>query len=191
VKGPGAALFEAVEADLGPLPLVAENLGVITPEVELLRRHFRFPGMAVLQFAFGRDPQADSFKPHNYERDLVAYTGTHDNDTVLGWWASRAGAGSTRTEEEIEVERAHAKAYLATDGGEMNWVLLRAVYASVAELAMAPLQDLLGLSSEARMNTPSTPSGNWRWRFEERALTPALAERVRGLAELYGRAPGH
>jgi 4-alpha-glucanotransferase len=190
VKGPGATLFEALEAELGSLPLVAENLGVITPEVELLRRRFHFPGMAILQFAFGRDPQAGSFKPHNYERDLVAYTGTHDNDTVLGWWASRAGAGSTRTEEEIEVERAHAKAYLATDGREMNWVLLRAVYASVAELAMSPLQDLLGLSSEARMNTPSTPSGNWRWRFEERALTPALAERVRGLAELYGRSAG-
>jgi 4-alpha-glucanotransferase len=146
--------------------------------------------MAILQFAFGKDPQADSFKPHNYERDLVAYTGTHDNDTVLGWWASRAGAGSTRSDEEIEVERAHAKAYLATDGREMNWVLLRAVYASVAELAMAPLQDLLGLSSEARMNTPSTPSGNWRWRFEDGALSPALAERVRGLAELYGRSAG-
>ena len=189
VKGPGAAVFEALDAALGPLPFVAENLGVITPEVEALRQRFRFPGMAILQFAFGQDPQAGSFKPHNYDRDLVAYTGTHDNDTVLGWWASMAG-GSTRTEEEIEVERAHAKAYLGTDGSEMNWVLLRAVYASVAELAMVPLQDVLGLSSEARMNTPSTPSGNWRWRFEERALSPALARRVRGLVELYGRAAG-
>ncbi len=187
VKGPGAGVFEALQAELGPLPIVAENLGVITPEVEALRRRFGFPGMAILQFAFGKDPQAESFKPHSYERDLVAYTGTHDNDTVLGWWSSRAGVGSTRTEEEIAAEREHAKAYLAADGREMNWVLLRAVYASVAELAMAPLQDLLGLASEARMNTPATPSGNWRWRFEEGALSPALAGRVRTLAQLYGR----
>jgi 4-alpha-glucanotransferase len=187
VKGPGAAVFEAVQAELGPLPIVAENLGVITPEVESLRRRFGFPGMAILQFAFGKDPQADSFKPHNYTRDTVAYTGTHDNDTVEGWWASREGAGSIRTAKEIEEERAHAKAYLAANGREMSWVLLRAVYASVAELAMAPLQDLLGLGSEARMNTPATPSGNWRWRFEESALSPALARRARELAALYGR----
>ena len=188
VKGPGAAVFEAMQTALGDLPIVAENLGVITPEVEALRHRFGFPGMAILQFAFGKDPQADSFKPHNYTRDLVAYTGTHDNDTVEGWWASREGPGSTRTAKDIEEERAHAMAYLGTDGQEMGWVLLRGVYASVARLAMAPLQDLLGLGSEARMNTPATPSGNWRWRFEEGALTPALARRARELAALYGRA---
>ena len=190
VKGPGGAVFEAMQAALGPLPIVAENLGVITPEVEALRRRFGFPGMAILQFAFGKDPQADSFKPHNYTRDTVAYTGTHDNDTVEGWWASRAGSGSIRTVQDIEEERAHAKAYLATDGREMSWVLLRGVYASVVELAMAPLQDLLGLGNEARMNTPATPSGNWRWRLQEGALTPALARRARELAALYGRAEG-
>ena len=187
VEGPGAALFEALGEALGPLPLVAENLGVITPGVEALRRRFGFPGMAILQFAFGNDPQADSFKPHNYARDLAAYTGTHDNDTVLGWWASRAGAGSTRTAADIEAEREHAKAYLATDGQAMNWVLLRGVYASVADLAMAPLQDALGLGSEGRMNTPATASGNWRWRVRERALAPAVARRLRELARLYGR----
>ncbi len=187
VKGPGAAVFEAMQAALGALPIVAENLGVITPEVEELRTRFGFPGMAILQFAFGKDPQADSFKPHGYRRDTVAYTGTHDNDTVEGWWASEVGPGSIRTAQDIEEERAHARAYLATDGRGMSWVLLRAVYASVAELAMAPLQDLLGLGAEARMNTPATPSGNWRWRFEEGALTPALARRTRELAALYGR----
>jgi 4-alpha-glucanotransferase len=187
VKGPGAAVFEAMRAALGALPIVAENLGVITPEVEALRRRYGFPGMAVLQFAFGKDAQADGFKPHNYSRDTVAYTGTHDNDTAEGWWASREGAGSTRTAKDIEEERAHARAYLAADGREMGWVLLRAVYASVAELAMAPVQDLLGLGSEARMNTPGTPSGNWRWRLEEGALSPALAGRARSLARLYGR----
>ncbi len=190
VKGPGAAVFEALSAELGPLPLVAENLGVITPEVEALRHRFGFPGMAILQFAFGKDPQADTFKPHSYTRDTVAYTGTHDNDTVEGWWASQAGASSIRTAGDIEEERARARAYLATDGREMSWVLLRAVYASIAELAMAPLQDLLGFGSEARMNTPATPGGNWRWRFEERALTPALARRARELAALYGRSAG-
>jgi 4-alpha-glucanotransferase len=190
VEGPGAALFEALGEALGSLPLVAENLGVITPGVEALRRRFGFPGMAILQFAFGNDPQADSFKPHNYQRDLVAYTGTHDNDTVEGWWASRAGTGSIRTEEDIARERAHALAYLAGDGRDMAWTLLRTVHASVAELAMAPAQDLLGLGSEARMNTPATASGNWRWRLAERDLTPELGERARRLAELYGRAGG-
>ncbi|HTP24291.1 MAG TPA: 4-alpha-glucanotransferase, partial [Anaeromyxobacteraceae bacterium] len=188
VKGPGAAVFEAMEASLGHLPIVAENLGVITPEVEALRHRFGFPGMAILQFAFGKDPQADSFKPHNYGRDLVAYTGTHDNDTTLGWWASKAGAASIRTAEDIAAERAHAMAYLATDGSEMNWVLIRGVYASVADLAMAPLQDLLGLGSEARMNIPAVASGNWRWRCEEGALAPEVARRARALAQLYGRA---
>jgi 4-alpha-glucanotransferase len=191
VAGPGAALFEALEAALGrPLPLVAENLGVITPAVEALRRRFGLPGMAVLQFAFGDDPQADDFLPHNYRPDLVAYTGTHDNDTAVGWWSSEAGEGSTRTAEQVARERAHALAYLAADGREMNWTLLRGVYASVAALAVAPLQDLLGLGSEARMNVPATADGNWRWRLRAGALTPALAERVRALAALYGRSAG-
>ena len=102
VKGPGAPLFEAVEGALGKLPIVAENLGVITPEVEALRQQFGFPGMAILQFAFGNDPQAPDFKPHNYSHHLVAYTGTHDNDTVVGWWTSSAGADSTRTLADVE-----------------------------------------------------------------------------------------
>ncbi|MFL5270831.1 MAG: 4-alpha-glucanotransferase [Anaeromyxobacteraceae bacterium] len=188
VKGPGAALFDALRRALGALPLVAENLGVITPEVEALRRRFGLPGMAVLQFAFGTDPQADTFKPHDYDKDLVVYTGTHDNDTVLGWWANPAGA--TSTPAEVEAERAHARAYLAADGREMNWTLVRWAYASVARTAIAPLQDLLGLGSEARMNLPGTASGNWRWRLEAGAVTPALARRVRDLARLYGRSAG-
>ena len=190
VKGPGEALFARLEGELGKLPLVAENLGVITPEVEALRERFGFPGMAVLQFAFGKDPQAESFRPHRYVHNLVAYTGTHDNDTALGWWSSAPGQGSTRTAQDIAEERAHACAYLATDGREVNWALVRGVYASVAALAVAPLQDLLGLGSEARMNTPATASGNWRWRASETDLSPALAARVRALAELYGRSSG-
>jgi 4-alpha-glucanotransferase len=190
VEGPGASVFEAMQAKLGHLPIVAENLGVITPAVEALRHKFGWPGMAILQFAFGDDEQAHTFLPHNYERDLVAYTGTHDNDTVMGWWASKAGVGSTRTQEQIERERAKAKAYLNTDGREMNWVMLRALYGSAADMAIAPMQDLLGLGTEARMNVPGTSGGNWRWRLQEKALTPKLAARARELVEIYERSPG-
>jgi 4-alpha-glucanotransferase len=187
VPGPGARLFEALEAALGPLPFLAENLGVITPEVEALRRRFRFPGMAVLQFAFGNDPQAPTFLPHNYERDTVAYTGTHDNDTVMGWWEGDAG-DSVRTPDDVAREKARARAYLATDGREMSWVMIRAVLASVADFAIVPLQDVLGLGSSARMNTPATLGGNWRWRVREEALAPELAARLGELTALYGRA---
>ncbi len=188
VPGPGARLFEALERALGKLPLVAENLGVITPPVEELRRRFGFPGMAVLQFAFGTDPQAPGFRPHAYVRDLVAYTGTHDNDTAMGWWRSD-GSGDTRTPEEVAAERDRALRYLAADGREMSWTLVRAALASVAGVALFPAQDLLGLGSEARMNRPSTPTGNWRWRLRGGELTPALASRLRDATELYGRAP--
>ncbi len=187
LPGPGAALLEELLEALGSLPFVAENLGVITPEVEALRRRFALPGMAVLQFAFGKDPQAPGFLPHNYERDLFAYTGTHDNDTVLGWWRSEGG-DSTRTPHDVRREKERARAYLATEGGEMNWVMIRALLASVAGAALFPLQDALGLGSEARMNRPSIPDGNWRWRFREGDLGPALAKRLGELASLYGRA---
>jgi 4-alpha-glucanotransferase len=186
VKGPGEELFRALESALGDLPIVAENLGVITPEVEALRHQFGFPGMAILQFAFGKDPQAPSFKPHNYVPNLVAYTGTHDNDTVIGWWRSEGG-DSTRTAEDIQKEKAHARAYLATDGSEMNWTLIRTLMACVAETVLFPLQDILGLGSEARTNKPATARGNWRWRCPPGALTDEAAERLRKMAELYDR----
>ncbi len=187
VPGPGARLLEALERALGPLPFVAENLGVITPDVEALRRRFRLPGMAILQFAFGDDPQAPTFRPHAYAPDLVAYTGTHDNDTAMGWWEGGAGA-SVRSEADVAREKAFAKEYLGTDGREMNWALIRAALGSVADTAIVPLQDALGLGSEARMNRPATLGGNWRWRVREEALAPALAARLARLAEIYGRA---
>jgi 4-alpha-glucanotransferase len=187
VPGPGADLLAALERALGPLPLVAENLGVVTPEVEALRHRFRLPGMAILQFAFGTDPQAPSFRPHAYERDTVAYTGTHDNDTVMGWWQGGAG-DSTRTAEDVAAEKAFARAYLQTDGAEMNWTMIRAIQASVADDAIAPMQDVLGLGSEARMNRPSTLGGNWTWRMREEALAEETAARLGELAALYGRA---
>lgn len=188
VKGPGAALFEAAREALGPLPFVAENLGVITPEVEALREQFDLPGMAILQFAFGTDPQAPDFKPHNYPRNRVAYTGTHDNDTTVGWWTSGIGH-STRSEADLVSEREFALRYLgARDSGrEIHWEFIRAVLASVADSAIVPVQDVLGLGSEARMNEPGTASGNWRWRLAPEALTPAIAQRLGALAETYDR----
>ncbi|HTQ56671.1 MAG TPA: 4-alpha-glucanotransferase [Bryobacteraceae bacterium] len=187
VKGPGPALFTALQEALGELPIVAENLGVITPEVEAIRTQFGFPGMAILQFAFGKDPQAPDFKPHNYPRDRVAYTGTHDNDTTVGWWSSAGAGDSTRTAADVAEERAFTRRYLATDGREIHWVFIRALIASVANTVLFPLQDVLGLGSEARMNTPAVPSGNWRWRFRAELLTPAIAQRLKEMVATYDR----
>ena len=187
VKGPGADLFVSLERVLGRLPIVAENLGVITPEVEAIRHQFGFPGMAILQFAFGTDPQAPDFKPHNYPRDRVAYTGTHDNDTTIGWWTTAGSGDSTRTAADVERERAFTRRYLATDGSEMNWVFIRTLMACVADMVLFPLQDVLGLGAEARMNTPATPSGNWRWRYRRDMLDSRIALRLRELSETYDR----
>jgi 4-alpha-glucanotransferase len=188
VKGPGAALFEAVRSALAMdrLPFVAENLGVITPDVEALREHFGLPGMAILQFAFGNDLQAPSFRPHNYPRNLVAYTGTHDNDTTAGWWTAAAGH-STRSATDVEDERAYARRYLGLDGREVHWEFIRGVLASVADTAIMPMPDLLGLGSEARMNRPGTASGNWRWRLAPGQLAESAARTLAVMTETYGR----
>jgi 4-alpha-glucanotransferase len=188
VKGPGAPLFEVMRSALGVdrLPFVAENLGVITPEVEALREQFGLPGMAILQFAFGTDPQAPDFKPHNYPRNRVVYTGTHDNDTTVGWWTGEVGH-STRTNTGIENEREYARQYLALDGREVHWEFIRAVLASVADTAIIPAQDLLGLGSEARMNRPGTVAGNWRWRLLPGQLTADIAQRLAVMAATYER----
>lgn len=187
VKGPGAALFQAALEAMGELPLIAENLGVITPEVEALRERFGFPGMSILQFAFGADPQADTFRPHNYPRHLVAYTGTHDCDTTVGWWTSQGRGESTRSAADIERERTMARRYLGTQGGEIHWDFIRALEASVADIVLIPLQDVLGLGSEARMNQPATTGRNWRWRFRASMPAPAAASRLAEMADLYGR----
>jgi len=187
VKAPGADLFRAVQEGLGELPLIAENLGVITPEVEGIRAEFGFPGMSILQFAFGNDPQGPSFRPHNYPRELVAYTGTHDCDTTVGWWTSQGRGEDTRTPEDLRKERDNARRYLNSDGSEIHWVFIRALLASVADTVLIPLQDVLGLGSEARMNQPATLGGNWRWRYTPEMLTPAIAQRLLELARLYDR----
>jgi 4-alpha-glucanotransferase len=190
VKGPGAHFFEAITHALGPLPIAAENLGVITPAVELLREQFEYPGMSILQFAFGTDDQANSFLPHNYSRDLVVYTGTHDNDTTVGWWESTGEGDSTRTAADVAREKEHALEYLDASGEEMNWTLIRAALASVANTAIIPMQDILGLGNEARMNLPGRQSGNWGFRFSWNQLSESMVRRLRELISLYGRKDG-
>jgi 4-alpha-glucanotransferase len=188
VKGPGEDFLRALRNAFGELPVVAENLGVITPAVEKLRKDFGLPGMSVLQFAFGNDPQGPSFRPHNYDHDLVAYTGGHDNDTTVGWWESSGASDSTRTSDDVRKEHDFATAYLDLKAdSEINWVLIRGVLASVADVAMVPLQDVLGLGNSARMNLPGTVSGNWRWRYRSGALSARLSDRLRLLANLYDR----
>ena len=165
---------------------MAEDLGVITPEVEALRDGFGFPGMAILQFAFGTDAQANDFLPHNYPRNKVVYTGTHDNDTVVGWWTAGVG-DSTRTVEEVEREHERALAYCGGDGSEIHWDFIRTLFVSVADTAIVPLQDVLGVGTEARMNLPGRGDGNWRWRFAASDLTPAVRRRLRAITEGSGR----
>ncbi|MCI0420210.1 MAG: 4-alpha-glucanotransferase [Acidobacteria bacterium] len=188
-SGPGAELFESVRRVLGELPIVAENLGLITPEVEALRQKLGFPGMAVLQFAFGSGTSDCEFLPHNYSRNLLVYTGTHDNDTTVGWWNSAGAGDSTRRPEEVQREREFVLKYLGVDGSEIHWAFIRAVLASVAHLAIVPLQDVLGLGSHARMNLPARANGNWQWRFASGMLTEIMQERLKELTVVFGRAP--
>ena len=187
VEAPGKELFTAIRKALGNLPIIAEDLGVITPDVVALRDDFGFPGMRILQFAFGGDTKNIDL-PHNYMRNVVAYTGTHDNDTTVGWFHSVAGEGSTRTAEQIEREQNFCMNYLNTDGKEIHWDFIRALFASVANTAIVPLQDVLGLGTEARMNLPNSTEGNWSWRFLPNALTDKIEARLKALTELYGRA---
>ena len=142
--------------------------------------------MAILQFAFGIDPQAPDFRPHNYERNQVVYTGTHDNDTTLGWWSGEAGH-STRSNAEIAAEREHAGRYLDLGDREVHWEFIRAALGSVADTAIVPAQDLLGLGSEARMNRPGSVEGNWHWRLLPGQLTSDVAQRLGVMAETYDR----
>jgi len=190
VKGPGGELFQVLTDALGPLPIVAENLGVITPEVEAIRKRFDYPGMAILQFAFSTDPQAPTFRPHNYEQQLVAYTGGHDNDTMFGWWRSGV-AQSTRSQTDVKKEYADAQNYFGFSANEfdreVNWIFIREVMKSVANTVLFPMQDVLGLGSEARMNTPGTLGGNWTWRLGANSLRAADQSRLKLLAEIFER----
>jgi 4-alpha-glucanotransferase len=181
VQGPGAALFEAVFNAVGDVPIIAEDLGVITPEVEALRDRFGFPGMKILQFGFD-DDATNPYLPHSYERNCVVYTGTHDNDTTNGWFASAP-----------EAERAFCLRYLGhtntSPGHDIAWALMRLAVSSVAALAVFPVQDVLSLDTAARMNFPSQAAGNWSWRLPANGLSDDHIARLAELAETYGRAP--
>jgi 4-alpha-glucanotransferase len=177
VPGPGREALEALRERLGGLPLVAEDLGVITDDIRALRDDFGLPGMAILQFAFGGGGEHELL-PHNHRADLVVYTGTHDNDTLAGW---------ARTTDEGT--RDHARRYLHTDDRDLVHAMLRAAWRSVARSAIVPMQDLLVLGSEARMNVPGLVEGNWRWRLGREALNLSLASRVAEQVKLSGRAP--
>ena len=175
VAGPGQYFFAEVEKSLGHLPIIAEDLGVITPDVTEMRRRFNLPGMRIIQFAFNGDP-TDPFLPHNHELDSVIYTGTHDNDTSRGWY-----------ERVPENEKSFYRRYLNTDGNDVSWDFIRAAWGSVSIFALAPLQDFLSLGNEARMNYPGNASGNWVWRMPASALSESLQERIKEINFLYDR----
>jgi 4-alpha-glucanotransferase len=175
VKGPGQPFFDAIKSQLGDLPIIAEDLGEITPDVIKLRDDNHLPGMRIFQFAFSATP-ADPFLPHNYVSNCVAYTGTHDNDTALGWYKSA-------TEKESD----YCRRYLARSGEDIAWDLIRGIWSSVAMFSICPLQDLLSLDTSARMNYPGRPSGNWGWRFQPNQLTPGLLQRLKEINHIYLR----
>jgi len=174
---PGEDLFRALQEEMGDVPVVAEDLGLITPEVEQLRDRCGFPGMKILQFAFDSGPD-NPYLPHNLHHHCLVYTGTHDNDTTLGWWQG-LNAGQRKAVED----------YLGTDRGRMPDALIRAALASVADLAIIPLQDILALDDRARMNRPGSAKNNWSWRFGPKGLTETAAASLRRLTEIYGRLP--
>lgn len=184
VLGPGPSLFEAVQAALGDVPIIAEDLGYFEPEakagMDAIMHRFDFPGMKVLQFAF-MDPSDDQFLPHSWETpNLVVYPGTHDNDTTVGWWESSS----------MPQERAFALRYLdKPDGSDIAWNLIRLSWSSVAKLAIASAQDLLSLGTWARMNVPSRAGGNWQWRYQAGALDQRIQQRLLEFTTLYGRLP--
>lgn len=175
VKAPGKELLTTLRDELGQLPILAEDLGVITKEVAALRNDFGLPGMRVLQFAFP-DTASNPFLPHNYEQNTVVYTGTHDNDTTRGWYSAAT-----------DHEKDHLRRYLARDGSDVAWDLIRTAWSSVADYAIAPLQDVLNLGTEARMNFPGRPEGNWCWRFLPEQLNAGILARIADLTVLYGR----
>ncbi len=179
-KSPGEALFYRVNEKLAKLPIVAEDLGVITPEVEALRDKFQFPGMKVLQFAFDSGP-GNPFLPHNYQNsNCIVYTGTHDNNTTVGWF-----------EERSPEEKARVTDYLGNMDSEegINWSLIRLALNSNAVQAIFPLQDILGLGSQGKMNQPGVTGGNWQWRYQVGDLKEELSDRLKHLTYLHNRSP--
>ncbi len=182
VPGPGKAFFDAMSERVGPLSIIAEDLGVITPAVDALREGCGFPGMRVLQFWLEDESQPDRFDPAIYPRNCVVYTGTHDNDTTLGWFQGPPGLDDPRSPEQVEQQRRDMLQQLGGDGEDVPWDLIRFALRTQADTAIVPLQDVLGLGSAARMNVPGVPDGNWRWRFSWKQIRPALLHRLRQVA---------
>jgi len=180
VKGPGDRLFQALQNSLGKLPLIAEDLGLITTEVHELRKRWGYPGMRVLQFAFGDQSPQNPHKPYNFVPNCIAYTGTHDNDTTAGWF-------SAKPDSDTHAASATALKYMGCDRKEAVWGFIRLLLSSIADTAIIPMQDVLELGSEARMNLPSTTANNWLWRMREDQLQPDLAVKLRELNWMYGR----
>jgi 4-alpha-glucanotransferase len=184
---PGDDFFEKVRSALGSLPFIAEDLGLLTPEVSALRDRFELPGMRVLEFAFV-DTSRD-YQPHRFDQRTVVYTGTHDNDTIVGWLTSHERSRAEHDVRALREERERALAYAGSDGREAHWDMIRVALMSVANTAIFPLQDLLGLGTEARMNVPGTAAGNWEFRALSTEFQPAVAERMANLCESYERIP--
>jgi 4-alpha-glucanotransferase len=188
VRVPGARLLGTLEASLGGLPFVAEDLGLLTPEVHALRDQFELPGMRVLQFGFD-DDAGRHYQPHRYPPRCIAYTGTHDNDTVVGWYRSLPPPGNAEARRRALERRRYVLRYVGGGATEIHWQLIRVVLASAANTAIFPMQDLLGLDSRARMNTPGTARGNWEWRLAADQLDPRVAERLGRMCDDYERIP--
>ena len=177
MPGPGKKLFKAFQKVFDNLPIIAEDLGLITPDVIELRDRFKMPGMRILQFAFGGN-DSNTYLPHHYIANTVAYTGTHDNDTTVGWWNSAP-----------EHEKNYARYYLSTDGHDINWAAISALSASKANTVIFPLQDVLGLNSDSRMNIPGKAWGNWEWRFSWEQLQDSYTERFEQITNVNNRNP--
>lgn len=187
VKVPGKDFFKKVRKKLGGLPFVAEDLGLITPKVHELRDQFELPGMRVLQFGFSTG--AEVYQPHRYPPRALAYTGTHDNDTIVGWLDAKPSDSAAEAAWAAERERALSYVGATKNSKDRHWAMIRALMMSVANTAIFPLQDVLGLDTSARMNVPGTPTGNWTWRVSNEQLSPAISRRMRTLSELYERLP--
>jgi 4-alpha-glucanotransferase len=190
VKGPGEKLLLTVQKSIGSKPIIAEDLGEATKDAKIIRDRFAIPGMKILQMSFGKEEQSNSLIPELNQKNIVVYTGTHDNDTSIGWLHTKPGKGNTQTAAEIILERKHALKFLGTDGSEINWDFISLAMNSKANTVIIPLQDILGLGTNARMNIPGTVGNNWEWRFKKNKLTSNIIERMRTLTEESKRMKG-
>ena len=169
-------LFNAIKNELGDLPIIAEDLGSLTPSVIQLREDSTFPGMKILQFAFDSGEEND-YLPHTYDRNSVVYTGTHDNDTTVGWYSKAEDKDKNWVKDYLDI----------TDDSYIHWNFIKLAWSSVADIAIAPIQDFLGLGDEARINTPGIAAGNWQWRLSKNVLTDELAGKISYITKMYGR----